>query len=150
MTARRPSGRFADFSEIGVHTSLCLKLVGRRAVWERIQLPGKLPGKRRDGCGDQLEYCSSVCISWATAAVTSSSVFLVRRSPTRPKKIEIRPAAAEYRSSALVLAPYQPAHWSATLNRPPRQFGLGRIPEPPWQRALRPFLICGVSQFSRS
>ena len=28
--ARRPSGRFADFSEIGVHTCLCLKLVGRR------------------------------------------------------------------------------------------------------------------------
>ena len=26
--ARRPSGRFADFSEIGVHTCLCLKLVG--------------------------------------------------------------------------------------------------------------------------
>ena len=25
---RRPSGRFADFSEIGVHTCLCLKLVG--------------------------------------------------------------------------------------------------------------------------
>jgi hypothetical protein len=28
--ARRPSGRFADFSEIGVHTCLCPKLVGRR------------------------------------------------------------------------------------------------------------------------
>ena len=28
--ARRPSGRFADFSEIGVHTCLCLKLVRRR------------------------------------------------------------------------------------------------------------------------
>jgi hypothetical protein len=27
---RRPSGRFADFSEIGVHTCLCLKLVGGR------------------------------------------------------------------------------------------------------------------------
>ena len=26
----RPSGRFADFSEIGVHTCLCLKLVGGR------------------------------------------------------------------------------------------------------------------------
>jgi hypothetical protein len=25
--ARRPSGRFADFSEIGAHTCLCLKLV---------------------------------------------------------------------------------------------------------------------------
>jgi hypothetical protein len=31
--ARRPSGRSADFSKIGVHTCLCLKLVGRRAVW---------------------------------------------------------------------------------------------------------------------
>src|SRR4029077_19071478 len=35
--ARRPSGRFADFSEIGVHTCLCLKLVRRRgagcALW---------------------------------------------------------------------------------------------------------------------
>ena len=31
--ARRPSGRFADFSEIGVHTCLCLKLVGRRGGW---------------------------------------------------------------------------------------------------------------------
>jgi hypothetical protein len=30
--ARRPSGRFADFSEIGVHTCLCLKLVGRRSA----------------------------------------------------------------------------------------------------------------------
>ena len=28
--ARRPSGRFANFSEIGVHTCLCLKLVRRR------------------------------------------------------------------------------------------------------------------------
>jgi hypothetical protein len=28
--ARRPSGRFADFSEIGVHTCLCPKLVRRR------------------------------------------------------------------------------------------------------------------------
>src|SRR6476660_7740305 len=28
--ARRPSGRFADFSEIGVHACLCLKLVRRR------------------------------------------------------------------------------------------------------------------------
>ena len=28
--ARRPSGRFADISEIGVHTCLCLKLVGGR------------------------------------------------------------------------------------------------------------------------
>jgi hypothetical protein len=28
--ARRPSGGFADFSEIGVHTCLCLKLVRRR------------------------------------------------------------------------------------------------------------------------
>ena len=26
----RPLGRFADFSEIGVHTCLCLKFVGRR------------------------------------------------------------------------------------------------------------------------
>jgi hypothetical protein len=30
--ARRPSGRFADFSEIGVIRVLCLKLVGRRVV----------------------------------------------------------------------------------------------------------------------
>jgi hypothetical protein len=26
--ARRPSGRFADFSQIGVHMYLCLKFVG--------------------------------------------------------------------------------------------------------------------------
>ena len=32
--ARRPSGRFADFSEIGVHTCLCLKLVRRRGWGE--------------------------------------------------------------------------------------------------------------------
>ena len=30
--ARRPSGRFADFREIGVHTCLCLKLVRRRSA----------------------------------------------------------------------------------------------------------------------
>jgi hypothetical protein len=30
--ARRPSGRFADFREIAVHTCLCLKLVGGGAV----------------------------------------------------------------------------------------------------------------------
>jgi hypothetical protein len=33
--ARRPSGRFADFSEIGVHTWLCLKLVRRRGAGAR-------------------------------------------------------------------------------------------------------------------
>ena len=36
---RRPSGGFADFSEIAVHTCLCLKLVGRRRC-------GALPADR--------------------------------------------------------------------------------------------------------
>jgi hypothetical protein len=37
--ARRPSGRFAGFSEIGVHTCLCLNLVRRRGIgikWTRL------------------------------------------------------------------------------------------------------------------
>jgi hypothetical protein len=43
--ARRPSGRFADFSEIGVHTCLCLKLVG---------------GK---GCGDLGDPLAAECFA---------------------------------------------------------------------------------------
>jgi hypothetical protein len=45
--------------------------------------------------------CSPVCMSWvndAAEALSSkdmfSSVFVIRRRPTRAKKIEIRPAAA--------------------------------------------------------
>src|SRR5580704_5880679 len=41
--ARRPSGRFADFSEIGVHACLCLKLVGRRRCGVHSDWP---PGSR--------------------------------------------------------------------------------------------------------
>jgi hypothetical protein len=44
--ARRPSGRFADFSEIGVHTCLCLKLVGGKGCGA---LCLKLVGGK--GCG---------------------------------------------------------------------------------------------------
>jgi hypothetical protein len=40
--ARRPSGRFAGFSEIGVHTCLCLKLVGRSG-WAQL-LAATQPG----------------------------------------------------------------------------------------------------------
>ena len=44
----RPSGRFADFSEIGVHTCLCLKLVGGKGCGGSSMLlsmpPGIAPG----------------------------------------------------------------------------------------------------------